>query len=119
MTIYCFFRHSVYACLISLTSCFISLNSFADTNHITEKQALHFSQLALNCIHKEFPNSMKLYVERADQIKQPNQMHPAFYRCLDWHSSVHGHWLLVRLLRLFPEISNQKLTRKQKGAYKT
>jgi len=36
-------------------------------------------------------------------VKPPRQLTPAFYGCYDWHSSVHGHWLLVRLARLFPE----------------
>jgi hypothetical protein len=40
----------------------------------------------------------------ASEVKQPRVLHPAFYGCLDWHSSVHGHWMLVRLMRLFPDL---------------
>ena len=43
----------------------------------------------------------------ADHRLLPSELHPAFYGCLDWHSSVHGHWLLVKVLKLFPEIKNR------------
>jgi len=36
-------------------------------------------------------------------VRAPHQLTPAFYGCLDWHSDVHGHWLLVRLLRVVPD----------------
>ena len=41
-------------------------------------------------------------------MKTPKALHPAFYGCFDWHSSVHGHWMLVRLLRLFPDLPEAK-----------
>lgn len=57
-----------------------------------------FSNLALQCIHQEFPNVVKHMMNNGDDVKAPSQLYPAFYGCLDWHSSVHGHWLLVRML---------------------
>lgn len=57
-----------------------------------------FANLALNCIHREYPNVIKHEMDRAEDLKPPHQLYPAFYGCFDWHSSVHGHWLLVRLL---------------------
>ena len=61
-----------------------------------------FAGLALACVHQEYPNKVA-HVLNADADAQPPRiLHPAFYGCYDWHSSVHGHWLLVRLLRLFP-----------------
>ena len=57
-----------------------------------------FANLALHCIHQEFPNVVKHMMNSADDVKAPNRLYPAFYGCLDWHSSVHGHWLLVRML---------------------
>ena len=57
-----------------------------------------FANLALHCIHQEFPNVVKHMMNSADDVKAPNKLYPAFYGCLDWHSSVHGHWLLVRML---------------------
>ncbi|AMN11132.1 DUF2891 domain-containing protein [Alteromonas macleodii] len=57
-----------------------------------------FANLALHCIHQEFPNVVKHMMNNGDDVKAPNQLYPSFYGCLDWHSSVHGHWLLVRML---------------------
>jgi hypothetical protein len=71
---------------------------------LTQAEASHFAQLALKCVTKEFPNKPDHTINDATDIKSPRVMHPAFYGCYDWHSSVHGHWMLVRLLRLFPDI---------------
>lgn len=62
-----------------------------------------FSALALNCIQKEFPNKISRTTHTAEEIGAPKEIFPVFYGCFDWHSAVHGHWLLIRLLRLAPE----------------
>jgi hypothetical protein len=59
--------------------------------------------LALACVHKEYPNKLSHVLNSADDVKAPHELTPAFYGCYDWHSSVHGHWLLARLARTFPE----------------
>lgn len=59
-----------------------------------------FALLALQCIHKEYPNKISHYFTADDQLKPPREMTPAFYGCFDWHSAVHGHWLLTRLYKL-------------------
>ena len=61
-----------------------------------------FSALALTCVHQEFPNKISRTTNTAEEIGRPKDIFPAFYGCFDWHSSVHGHWLLVRLLRVGP-----------------
>jgi hypothetical protein len=61
-----------------------------------------FAALALNCLHREYPNHISHTLNGAADVRAPHELTPAFYGCLDWHSDVHGHWLLVRLLRLFP-----------------
>src|SRR5438270_2394393 len=66
-------------------------------------QAARFAALALDCVHKEYPNKIAHSLNSDDDVKPPRQLTPAFYGCYDWHSSVHGHWLLVRLARLFPK----------------
>ncbi|MEH1868237.1 MAG: DUF2891 domain-containing protein [Nostoc sp.] len=76
-----------------------------DNLEINEAIAVQFAQLVLDCIEREYPNSILRWAESDEDIKPPRQLTPAFYGCLDWHSSVHGHWLLVRLLRHFPEAS--------------
>jgi len=70
----------------------------------TEELALKFSEMALNCIEKEYPNKPSHVFNDKKDLKTPAQQHPAFYGCFDWHSSVHGHWMLVRVLKVFPEI---------------
>jgi len=66
-------------------------------------QAAHFVQLALDCAVQEYPNKIgHTMLSDADQ-GTPRSLHPAFYGCFDWHSSVHGHWLLARFARLYPE----------------
>ena len=62
-----------------------------------------FAGLALDCLHQEYPNHLSHTLNSAADARPPHELTPAFYGCLDWHSDVHGHWLLVRLLRLFPD----------------
>ena len=70
---------------------------------INETIAARFVQLALGCIGQEYPHSNIYWFDSDEDVKPPRELTPAFYGCLDWHSAVHGHWLLVRLLRYFPE----------------
>ncbi|MBT8039786.1 MAG: DUF2891 domain-containing protein [Gammaproteobacteria bacterium] len=58
-----------------------------------------FARLALDCVHREYPNKIAHVMSGPEDAATPSQLHPVFYGCFDWHSSVHGHWLLVRLLR--------------------
>ena len=68
-----------------------------------QTQASRFARMALDCVHKEYPNKIAHSLNSDADVKPPRDLTPAFYGCYDWHSSVHGHWLLVRLLRLFPQ----------------
>jgi hypothetical protein len=65
--------------------------------------AQRFAGLALACVHKEYPNKISHSMLSDADVAPPRKLTPAFYGCYDWHSSVHGHWLLVRLLRTFPD----------------
>src|SRR5262245_38963353 len=65
--------------------------------------AERFASLALACVHKEYPNKISHVLNGDADVKPPRELTPAFYGCFDWHSAVHGHWLLVRLARRFPE----------------
>ena len=62
-----------------------------------------YAALALTCIHQQYPNHLSLAVGADADVMPPYALHPSFYGCLDWHSAVHGHWLLVRLLREHPK----------------
>ena len=65
--------------------------------------AARFADLALACAHQEYPNKIAHVLNSDTDVKPPRELTPAFYGCYDWHSSVHGHWLLARLARLFPD----------------
>ena len=64
--------------------------------------AERFARLALACVHKEYPNKIAHVLNGDADVQPPHALSPAFYGCYDWHSSVHGHWLLARLARTFP-----------------
>ena len=63
-----------------------------------------FAQLALKGLRKEYPNKPEHVLAGPADVKGPKNLHPAFYGSYDWHSSVHGHWMLARLLRRFPDL---------------
>ncbi len=65
--------------------------------------AARFAGLALKCLHAEYPNHISHTLDGDADARPPHALNPAFYGCYDWHSDVHGHWLLVRLLRLIPD----------------
>lgn len=62
-----------------------------------------FAALALSCVHQEYPNKIGHVLASDEDVGPPRELTPTFYGCFDWHSSVHGHWLLARLSRLNPE----------------
>lgn len=70
---------------------------------MTDEDATKFVVLALAGLDREFPNKPGHVFRSKEDVKSPSEVTPVFYGHFDWHSSVHGHWTLVRLLRLFPE----------------
>ncbi|MGD8452641.1 MAG: DUF2891 domain-containing protein [Phycisphaerae bacterium] len=62
-----------------------------------------FATLALDCLHQEYPNKISHVMSSDDDARPPHELTPVFYGCFDWHSAVHGHWLLVRLCRMYPD----------------
>jgi hypothetical protein len=65
--------------------------------------AERFARLALACVHQEYPNKIAHVMNGDADARPPRELTPAFFGCYDWHSSVHGHWLLARVARLLPE----------------
>lgn len=65
--------------------------------------AARFAQLALACVHLEYPNKISHTLQGDADVRPPRELTPVFYGCYDWHSAVHGHWLLARLARLEPD----------------
>ncbi len=76
---------------------------------LTDEIAVKLSEMPLHCISTEYPNKTGHIINNETEAKMsPKDLHPSFYGCLDWHSSVHGHWMLVRLLKTKTNLSNVK-----------
>jgi hypothetical protein len=75
----------------------------AATTSVDPLLAERFARLALACVHQEYPNKISHTLSSDADARVPRELTPAFYGCYDWHSSVHGHWLLARVARLLPE----------------
>ena len=73
-----------------------------DAKTLDNEQAGRLARLAFKCIHTEYANNLSHSMQSDKDVGTPSQLHPVFYGCYDWHSSVHGHWLLVKLLKEFP-----------------
>jgi hypothetical protein len=82
-----------------------------EASEMTAEQASAFAKLALQAVGKEFPNKPGDVLNGEKDVQAPRATHPAFYGSLDWHSAVHGHWLLARLLRRFPDLPEKKQIR--------
>lgn len=79
------------------------------SQELSLSQANHLASLPLKCLQQEYPNKLQQLLIDSTEIKSPKVLHPSFYGCFDWHSSVHGHWSLVYLLKNFPDLSNREL----------
>lgn len=81
----------------------LTLGVLKAEQRMTNAQAEQFVNLALSGLSKEYPNKISVVLQDRSDLKSPKELFPVFYGHFDWHSSVHGHWTLVRLLRMFPE----------------
>lgn len=64
-----------------------------------------FAALSYECIDKHYPYKPGVVLYKKSELMEPHKRHPIFYGCYDWHSAVHGHWALVKILNHFPELS--------------
>ncbi|HRW76089.1 MAG: DUF2891 domain-containing protein [Lewinellaceae bacterium] len=76
----------------------------SDTLPLDMAQASRLAALPVRCLQTEFPNKLNQVLGSEQEMGTPRQLHPAFFGCFDWHSSVHGHWMLVATLRRFPDL---------------
>lgn len=86
---------------------------------LTRDRASAFARLALKGLTKEYPHKPGYVLDGPADVRPPKSLHPAFYGCFDWHSSVHGHWLLVRLLKQIPDLPESTEARKVLAAHLT
>lgn len=103
------------ACLVTLGSNLTLVGQVHSTS-IGDDQAASLAKLAIDGIHREYPNKPSNVLLGPKDVLSPKVLHPAFYGCFDWHSSVHGHWMLVRLLKTNPthalaQTSRERLAR--------
>jgi len=95
-------RFPLCAALLFVAANVASAQGTATPAEFDVKAAERFAKLALACVHKEYPNKISHTLNSDSDVAPPRKLTPTFYGCYDWHSSVHGHWLLVRLIRTFP-----------------
>ena len=88
---------------LSMLVMVFALEVVADSPETNIIPTERFVNLALDCVHQEYPNKIAHVMTGDQDVGPPRELTPVFYGCFDWHSSVHGHWLLIRLLRLNPE----------------
>ncbi len=103
-------RYFSTALLLSMFLLFAACSRQQDGNGegdamLSAESAERFASLELDCIHREYPNKLGQVLKDETGLLPPSVLHPAFYGCFDWHSSVHGHWMLTRLLREFPDLA--------------
>ncbi|MEO1035390.1 MAG: DUF2891 domain-containing protein [Pseudomonadota bacterium] len=91
--------------------CFALANlqpSLAAERSISAIEAGRFTKLAMTCIPQEYPNKLNQLLGDASHLQPPKTLHPAFFGCYDWHSSVHGHWMLVRALKEYDDLADRE-----------
>lgn len=93
--------------MYKFTFLFLTISYFSFGQTLTLPQANHLATLPVKCLQQEYPNKLSQLLIDSTEIASPKELHPAFYGCFDWHSSVHGHWSLVYLLNHFPELNDR------------
>ena len=71
-------------------------------HHLTPEIANRFAEIALGHVTKEYPHKLDHVMDGPEDVLGPRALHPIFFGSFDWHSCVHGYWLLLRTRRLFP-----------------
>lgn len=93
---------------------FFKVSPDSSTITLTMKGATHLASLPMKCIGQEYPNKTShTSASDSDHVVTPQQLHPAFYGCFDWHSSVHGHWMLIKILKEFRSLPEAASLRQQ------
>jgi hypothetical protein len=88
---------------LTLTSTSPAMSQTGPVPDLPYTVAEHLGGLALACVHQEYPNKIAHVLQGPQDARTPSQLTPAFFGCYDWHSAVHGHWLLARLAAQFPD----------------
>jgi hypothetical protein len=74
------------------------------TQSLTPELASRFAEIALSHVMREYPHKLDHVMDGPEDVLPPSRLHPIFHGSFDWHSCVHGYWLLLRVRRLFPDL---------------
>ncbi len=91
----------------------IVVSTFGFAQELKLEQAQKIFDLPTHCITIEYPNKLGNVLGSDEDLKTPKQLRPIFYGCFDWHSSVHGFWSIVKLMKDFPELDKNNVVRNQ------
>lgn len=94
-------------CLLFILSVF-SHGVFSQSKTLNIELANQLVKLPLKCVDKAFPYKTGISFGDSTRLVAPQTYHPVFYGCFDWHSAVHGHWLMVRLLKEYPHLAEKE-----------
>jgi Protein of unknown function (DUF2891) len=105
-------KQSIFTCLpfilLLLSACSTNqspaVTQERDLIELNLEQASHLAALPLACMQTAYPNKPGQTLGSKADLGEPQELHPAFYGCFDWHSAVHAHWSLVKLLKIFPDL---------------
>jgi DUF2891 family protein len=75
----------------------------AEPASLTPELASGFAKIALSHITREYPNLLYHVLNGPDDVRSPRELHPVFFGSMDWHSCVHGYWLLASVIRIYPD----------------
>jgi hypothetical protein len=105
----CIFGKMIYMKIIIIYLIFtLPFSSQAQNKPVFDEQkATYLYQFAYECIEREYPNKLGQVLGDDSYLAPPRELHPAFYGCFDWHSSVHGHWTLITILKTFPQFEHR------------
>lgn len=111
-------KKGVFLLLLGFTSCVyqpeevkMEIQGKTVDLELTKTAAENLVVLPLKCVEQEYPNKLGQVLEDSTSLLSPKMLHPAFFGCFDWHSSVHGHWLMVRLVKEYPALKSSKRIR--------
>lgn len=106
-------KNSLFLLISALLVVAVQAQQVQKSIRLTLTEANRLAAMPLHCMQVEYPNKLNQTLENEDYLKGPKALHPAFYGCFDWHSSVHGHWMLVSLLRQFKGLEQEKEIREK------
>lgn len=98
------FAVAISACTTTPKEAISQLPKATSVPELTIEEVNRLVHLPMNCVNTEYPNKLNQTIGSEQDLLSPSKLHPAFYGCFDWHSSVHGHWSLVTLLKQFPNL---------------